>query len=77
MITMREIEDRYNKRLAAQQAEAEQAERERIRVIEELSKPDLSMEEYIAKRTGKEYHPPEELEKMTMEDYIKARMNYR
>lgn len=73
MPTWDEIEDRYNKQLAAQQAAKERAEAERIRKLEELGNPDLSMEEYVAKRTGREYVPPVDLGSLSMEDYIKYR----
>lgn len=76
-MTMKEIQERYDALVAKQQAEAEERERQRIERLEELGRPDMSMEEYICKRTGKTYIPPEELDSLPMEKYIKARQEYR
>ena len=54
---MQEVESCYKRQIAADKAAAEEAEFRRIREHEELSSPDRSMAEYIAKRTGKEYLP--------------------
>ena len=76
-MTMKEIQERYDALVAKEQAEAEERERQRIERLEELGRLDMSMEEYICKRTGKTYIPPEELGNLSMEEYIKVRQAHR
>lgn len=70
---MNEIQERYNAMVEQMQDEVDKKEQKRIACLEELGRPDISMQEYICKRTGKTYIPPEELSKLPMEEYIKAR----
>lgn len=75
-MTMQEIEERYNAQVAKEQAEAAERKRKRIECLEELGRSDMGMEEYICKRTGKTYIPREELDSLSMEEYIKARQAF-
>lgn len=70
-ITMKEIQERYEARQEEERKRAEAKEQRRIQEIEEMG--SMSMAEYIAKRSGKPYYKPENLEKMDMSDYISAR----
>ena len=75
-MTMREIQERYNMQVAKEQAEAAESERRRIERLEELGRADMSMEEYICLRTGKTYIPPEKLDSLPMEEYVRARQAF-
>lgn len=75
-MTMQEIQERYDAIVAKEQADAEERERQRIERLEELGRADMTMQEYICKRTGRTYISPEELGSLPMEEYIKARQAY-
>ncbi len=73
MPTWEEIEERINNQIERERRAAEEAERAKQERFDDLNDPEMSMAEYVARRTGREVIHAEDLGSLSMEDYIKYR----